>query len=892
MKREIRILNTPQDAAALEPVLEQLRAKGFRTAEAGESTRRSDVVLAVLSENFYADGEAVNRLLGLLGDGAENVLPLQLDAAPVPDELKNALYARNIIPAAGRESALIAERIAAALPKKNNRLPLILTAGALVLAVLAGLLIWLSVRNKNVPAMAGNVVSGISIPQGLTEEDLSEILYVYFIADGFYHYTEDEIENFRFMATYNMEDDGMRWYSTDDGHELSMTTRTPEDLEFLTLMPNLRGVDFVLTDVERLPDLSGQKDLEFLEMADCTIRDISGLSGSAVQYFHLFRCPVQDYSVLNDCPRLEEVRMEFEFMGRADLSGFSPPNLLHATFEHGRGVDVDLSGLAGCPKLQQLIISYLPVSDLSFLSGTPELTYLHLQDLEGLRDISGVGTLQKLTELEISECPTVTDYSPIGGCSSLEKLDLNVDQAALDVSFFSGLPKLRDITLTAGYLPDMEFLRDMAGHAQNVRLDFAGRAGDYSGLEAIGKYEFLCLNINSGGGRYADLSGLWPYLTEAEVDELQLHWCRLDDLSLLPKMNETLDLRHCELTDLSTLPAWGIKNLSLEDLPYLNSLQGLDNLTLFTRGGGNIALTIQSCPRLTDWSVIEGKPVHTLHLRDLYSLPALDTVDAEFLELAECHGLTDLRFLDSRAGEKYREINISGQEEIADLSPLRNVHVNKLTVGPNLAEQAEDLLSEGCIEEYEIAYPQGSWELNRDPIELLSLDELQTLPKALLRRVERLCVAGDTVFDPDGGEPQAYEEGILTELGALRDLTGLRELWLRDQPLRSLDGIQSMEALETLTVQNAPELGDISAVFTLQQLRELSVQDCPAESLSGIENLSELVFLDVSGTGIKDLTPLLELDRLEEVWVSPDMSEAVASLEGKEYGFRLEGAYG
>ena len=115
---------------------------------------------------------------------------------------------------------------------------------------------------------------------------------------------------------------------------------------------------------------------------------------------------------------------------------------------------------------------------------------------------------------------------------------------------------------------------------------------------------------------------------------------------------------------------------------------------------------------------------------------------------------------------------------------------------------------------------------------------------------------------------------------------------MRDQPLRSLDGIQSMEALETLTVQNAPELWDISAVFTLQQLRELSVQDCPAESLSGIENLSELVFLDVSGTGIKDLTPLLELDRLEEVWVSPDMSEAVASLEGKEYGFRLEGAYG
>ena len=38
---------------------------------------------------------------------------------------------------------------------------------------------------------------------------------------------------------------------------------------------------------------------------------------------------------------------------------------------------------------------------------------------------------------------------------------------------------------------------------------------------------------------------------------------------------------------------------------------------------------------------------------------------------------------------------------------------------------------------------------------------------------------------------------------------------------------------------------------------------------------------------LTDLTPLLELDALEEVRVSRDMQAAVNSLNGKEYAFRL-----
>ena len=127
---QIKVLFTEVDRETLEPVLEQLRARSLRIIEGSDSIQKGDVVLAALSENFYADSTQSDRLLSLIGSGAESILPLQLDAAAIPDTLKNALYARNIIPAAGREPGQIAERILSALPKKKNRLPLFLVLAA------------------------------------------------------------------------------------------------------------------------------------------------------------------------------------------------------------------------------------------------------------------------------------------------------------------------------------------------------------------------------------------------------------------------------------------------------------------------------------------------------------------------------------------------------------------------------------------------------------------------------------------------------------------------------------------------------------------------------------------------------------------------------------------
>ena len=124
-QKTIRLLCEKSDLNAILPVLTSLKEKGIRIIESEKEYKSSDTVLAVLSEAFSKDSEKTDALLKLIGKGANNILPLKIDDADLPDALKNALFARNIIFSQGRNEEQIAERILSALPKKKNRLPLI-----------------------------------------------------------------------------------------------------------------------------------------------------------------------------------------------------------------------------------------------------------------------------------------------------------------------------------------------------------------------------------------------------------------------------------------------------------------------------------------------------------------------------------------------------------------------------------------------------------------------------------------------------------------------------------------------------------------------------------------------------------------------------------------------
>lgn len=564
-KKVIHLLCSDGDRAALQPVLDALQAKGLRVS--GEVPEKNDLVLAVLSEAFYADNDKTDALLDLLAAGAENVLPLQLDGVPIPDAIKNALYARNIIPAAGRDAAHTAERIAAAIPHMPPVLPKLLIAGAVVLAAIIGLLIWRSSGNGG-PNPETEPAAQIYIPAGLTEEDLAAIEDVVIVGDYFGYYTDADFREagehwlnvYDDVAYRTFDDDVPRWISKEDGHAYTMTRY--DDLRFLELMPKLRFLELVNVEAgaDSLPDLSEAAILEGVSLSDCEIDSLDWLAGAHMHDFDMHSTQVTDFAPLSSCERLRTVFLDFYRMEEADLSAFAPPSLEHLEICNGQDLrgGLDLSALSACTKLRECRLDAdLPLADLSFLADASKLEALYIYNLHELRDISALNGMKNLKNLDIQYCERVTDYTPIAGCSSLEQIHLQCDynpDALRDASFLADLPRLWDIGLYSCNLNDLNFLEGKPDNG-SLCLGFAGDIRDYSGLATVKHYDWLHLNPRRvDGSRFGDLSAVLPYLEGAEVKNLHLHDCGGIDLGLLPKVTESLEIWYGDLTDLSTLP--------------------------------------------------------------------------------------------------------------------------------------------------------------------------------------------------------------------------------------------------------------------------------------------------------------------------------------------------
>ena len=940
MKKLLQAICSAADEAAVRPILDALQAKGFRIQNA-DAPKKGEAVLLFLSAAFAADEEAQERFFAAESAGAA-VVPVDLDGATQGELIANALMAKNAIIAQGRTTEEIAARVASAeafaskgMPKKLSR---VLIAAAALLILAAGLWIWRSTPRQAEKRERAAVLAAAQAKYGLREEDLAEIRYVYIVSDGFYALREDESDKtYTIFPNHEMREDGMYWTSHEDGHRIYASAWSAGDWDVLRLMPNLEGLIVVLADAGALPDLSGLEHLDWMQIIDSDIRDISGLSGSSLTYFGSFRCPVEDYSPLNRCEKLVSVSMEFDYLQKADLSGFAPPALESARLGYGRApLELDLSGLKNCTALKELKLESLPcgeydandpiLEDLDFLAELPKLKTLTLEELPSLRDISALGTLpaleslvidncEKLTDisalasapalndLAIDNCQSIRDFSPVGQCTALRRFHTWGNRHFRDDSFLVMLPNLENIALFDADVPNLDFLYALPAD-RKISFEFSGDIRDYSALAHIRHYDKLHVNPRNGV-----VSAVQPYLQGATANLLCLYECNGIDLSLLPEVTWRLELCKGDLRELTALPPLDIHILVLEDLQHLTSLNGIETLPALSKSGSDrLQLSVVGCPSLTDWSALEGRSLDTLELKHVYSLPPLESIDFSTLELEGIGGMTDLSFLNSKPeGWHYHRIRLADMENLRDLSALRRLKGEELVVPPQLVEQAEELVALGAVESYEIETPEEGWQTDEGAFTLAGLDELETLPQSTLARVEELCLAGDAVVNTglyefterdgayllrerESGEETALGEvsGGLSELARLSPLTGLRRLTLASQPLESLEGIQALGSLEELSVRNCPQLEDVSAAFTLQGLRTLSLRGCPVGSLQGAQNLTELEELDLRGTTVTDLTPLLALEGLRAVWISEDMTEAAASLEGRQFGFELK----
>ncbi len=911
MKKTLYPLVAAADAAAIEPIIAALREKGFRIA--GESGRDAAVLL-VLSKAFASDEALQERFFALESAGRE-IIPVDLDGAPQPELVKAALIAKNAIAAQGRTPEEIAARVASAEIFQSGgvspKLSRILIAAAAVLILGAGVWIWRS-NTPEEPEPTPEPTEEVVLPEldrfGLSAADLEQIGSMVIIGDRVYPYTIAEYRaNYYYpewgnYASQSWDGGVQRFYSFEDGSEIPVTRY--DDLGVLALMPRLTRLTLINVESEKLPSLAALQALDSVQVYNCRLDDCEWLAGSSVTSVAIGTSGITDFSPLSACKKLSALSLSLSDGEDYDFSGFAPSAMRYFSLWSGYGIRLDLSAMRACKSLRTVELFNLSARDLDFLSGSDLIAELTISGLHELRDVSALGRMKSLQKLNIYDCPALSDISALSGLTGLSELDINSDAIRdfspiggcrgllsvfisssnlHDASFLSGLPALTDVHLFVDTLQNVDFLATLNA-PRGLSATFNGDVLDYSGLAAIKKYDYISLGPNR-----PTLERALVYLQEADIRELSLTNVKAEDWELIPLPMARLWIHDSDLRDLSGFPAWNLGRCSLEftDLPHLRSLQGIE--AALGLDSGMPAITIRNCPLLSELALPKHTHLRQLTIADTLIAPSLRGLSLNALRLENIVELEDLECLFGLDTGRRCNFELVGLEKLSDLSMLKNFRGDMLTVPPHLAEQAEELVEKGRFQRWDVAYPEGGWQPNDVEVVLESLSELQSMPKALLRHVKRLTLAGDRLMGPDeeywsyenrdnrgkvipmlhlsdGDVPMA--QGTLTDLSSLADLTGLEELVLWDQPLTSIDGIQTFTALRHLEIKWCGELRDVSPAFALQGLDNLCLSGLPISSIQGVQNLQELIRLDISYTDVTDLSPLAEgsYDRAAREW--------------------------
>jgi Leucine-rich repeat (LRR) protein len=953
-KHTLYPLFTAEDEQSVRPILDALKNKGVSISEA-PVPKKNSAVLFFLSKHVTEESPVTDAFLRLDAQKLD-VIPVNLDGSTPPKLIETAIMARNTIFAERYTLEELVDRIADALKKPvaiaSKLRKWIIAAAAVVLLAVVGIVLWRVLASKGAgevdaeatPAPTAVPTPVPDMPDGIPPEDITKIVEITFVGDTYQWYTSDD-RSYRdntFSRGYNdfsyryWTDEGAHWLSKEDGHEFPMTHY--DDLDWLASLPNLKFVTFCAVDAE-VPSLKDLKNLVGVYYCDNNIGTLEWLRGSTLHFIEYHGSDVTDFSPLSDCKNFNSAHLDLVNSRAVDFSGFCPPALRWMQLENGNDLrSVDLSGLSrcanlddlylnnipvaddfslnGCKKLSKLAVIGLPLRSLSFLSECTALTELTIENMD-VGTLNGVENLKKLWYIK-TENTRFRDISAISGCTALETFFIGginwwntPDSERLrDLTPLCSLPRLREIALHGADVTNLDFLNDLQ-NKENIRLHFSSsEITDFSGLAAIKSFGFLHCNLSN-----RDFSAMvLPYIQNATFRDLNLYRCSNVDLSTLPRVTNCLTIDYGDLTSLEGLNQ-PIYRLELKNCQYLTSLNGIRSLSAFGNGHGD--LYIEGCPRLVDWSALDGKRLNRMEFRGTYMLPDFSKTNAHSIQFSYLDEdvLPDLSCLSGLDKSQKYDFDFAEQQNLPDLLPLFELKGGLLIVPPQVSEQAQELVDSRRFDSFEVRYPDGNWEPNKEPFSLLSLDELDTLPKTVLKKVERLCMAGDTVYDPnqywidkdwDAKPMQAYlhkngsdervpiETGtILNDLSILKNLTGLKELSLYRQPLETLDGIQYLESLEALDVGECDALTDVSAAFTLQGLRKLDLHDTSVVSIEGVQNLTELEELAIYSTQVDSIEGVQALTRLRFIdlqWTRvTDLSPLGALPDDCEIKFTVDG---
>lgn len=861
-------------------VLEAMDGRGFAFCCAEKQNishvKKALAILAFLSADFYADEAKQNEFFAAKDSGVP-LIPILLDDSPMPEIMQQAMYAKNsLIASRYPTDKALAERILTAeafrnptvtpAQKKASRTGLIGFCAAAAIVLAAG--VWMVTMRT--PKISEVIMEQI-VSFGLTQHDLKKIQSVRIAGEGYefgetgetatldgysrilsqngsdmdLDFPSDSSDGKSFQESIaHTEYDERRWEY--DGETLTIKEY---DLDFLSVLPNVKVLNLVMVKADALPDLSGLKSLERLNMYDCDIPDITGLAGSSITWATLHGNTIQDYSPLSQCRNLTTLNLELGEQP-CDLSTVAPPQLnsliLYDPF--GSAGNPDFSGMRDGSKLEHLSICGKGLTDMTHISELSDLKSLFLTDVPNLQSFKGLSKLPNLQSLiqttgisfSDSYISTVKDAeAELGKCTNLTELMIAGDLDSTD--FLNNLTKLSSLVIHNVNRADLAFLNRIDG-SQEVSI----QSSNLTCSEPIQQKHINYLFLNFFNGSYEENIG--DALKNTDIRALSLMNAKDLDKPFFPDSLEELVLygSTSTLTDLKNLPK-SLKKLNL----YATEVQ--------------------------DWTGLEELTLEELRLTPSFTMPDFSTVHvSSSLTLENFPRLTNLDclkgLLDRQSG---LNLSFPGCHNLKDISILEGYQGGTLGVPPHLNREARLLVESGYFRSFEVVYSSPFEKKEAMEFTLESLDDLKLMTEDELAGIEVLAIAGDRIFDPSSSyaaisfstnewvihnqktNSRIYPgAGVISDFALLEKLPNLRSLTLMNQPLTSLDGIQKLDKLEELNVSNCPNLTDISAAFTLPKLTVINACASPVASIKGIQNLSRLDELNISHTNISDLSAL------------------------------------
>lgn len=589
------------------------------------------------------------------------------------------------------------------------------------------------------------------------------------------------------------------------------------DLSAVARLTNLRRLNISGTGVS---DLQALRNLTRLESFDCSGTPVGSIA--ALRYATQLRQLNCANTRLNSLSAAENfTRLEKIDVSGSPISDLAPLTGIQSLREaHLAGTDIrDLSPLAGKKALTHLDISNTQVVDIQPLADLINLRTLNIEGIQ-VANIAPLSTALSLSRLLMDRTP-VRELIPLVGLAQLKYVygDETGISAETALAFAEQRPDVLVVYQTgrlenwwAGLMEPwrevlMRYLDPGAALTREALQELANlRSIDIQGLTEITDLEPLRVmaRLQELHCNYTAIRSLAPL---AELNQLTLIESAHTPLAdLLPLMDldrlRVLDIQYTAVTDLtplshvSTLERLNCEHTEVSSLMPLVALEQLDTIYC-DNSNVNIAEARQF---LSQALVI----FQTSELEKWWNALPL-AWQRVFREHVRTNPQPSAAQLNAIAG--LNMLNISGNREISDLSPVERLY------------RLEQLL----IEDTRIT---------------------SLMPVSRLSTLKVLKCARSPVYD----------------LTPLKFHTGLRELNIENTPVDDIEPLSYLKEMEEL-ICGGTQIKDLRPIEGMYKLRKLDISNTSVRNLNSLEGLIAMEYLECFNTRVS----ARQVDKIREM---------------------------